>query len=244
MAAKGQGGQAMLRRLGSDPGVEVLLRKSAQARRFSLRVSRLDGRVTLSMPLHAREADALAFAEAQAGWIRRAQGNSAPMQAVVPGLPLPVEGRLLTLTEAAVRAPRIEGEALLVPRGRAAPAARAWLRHLAGERLRAASDLYAARLGLPYAGLTLRDTRSRWGSCSAEGQLMYSWRLIMAPPEVLAYVAAHEVAHLAEMNHSDRFWAGVARLMPDYARHRLWLKRQGNALHRYDFAGAGGMSAD
>ncbi|MGR3434759.1 MAG: M48 family metallopeptidase, partial [Shimia sp.] len=81
----------------------------------------------------------------------------------------------------------------------------------------------------------LRDTRSRWGSCSAAGGLNYSWRLVMAPPEVLDYVAAHEVAHLAQMNHSPRFWAEVAGLMPGYEAPRGWLRRHGADLHRYRF---------
>ncbi len=120
--------------------------------------------------------------------------------------------------------------------GRAAPARlRAWLRTRARERLADASDRHAARLGMPYRRLTLRDTRSRWGSCSAQGGLMYSWRLVMAPGDVLDYVAAHEVAHLAEMNHSPAFWNTVARLKPGYETPRRWLRENGAALHRYRF---------
>lgn len=227
--------------LTGDPPVEVILRRSARARRFSLRVSRLDGRVTLSMPAHAREAEALAFARDQADWIRRTQAQAALPVPVGLGGEVPYEGRLLTLTGAGVRAPVVEGARLLLPDDaqRAPARALAFLKLQARQRLQAASDHYAGRLGRGHGGIVLRDTRSRWGSCSAEGQLMYSWRLIMAPPEVLAYVAAHEVAHLAEMNHSGRFWAVVRRLMPDYERHRRWLKAEGNLLHRYDFTRRG-----
>src|SRR5690606_4279045 len=111
----------------------------------------------------------------------------------------------------------------------------AFLKTVARDRLATASDRYAVALGRPYGRLTLRDTRSRWGSCSAAGDLMYSWRLVMAPAEVLDYVAAHEVAHLAEMNHSPAFWDVVARLCPDYRRHRTWLRANGGALHRVRF---------
>jgi predicted metal-dependent hydrolase len=90
-------------------------------------------------------------------------------------------------------------------------------------------------LGLPFGRVTLRDTRSRWGSCTSAGDLMFSWRLIMAPSAVLDYVVAHEVAHLAEMNHSDRFWAQVERLFPDHAAPRAWLRRNGAGLHAWDF---------
>ena len=89
------------------------------------------------------------------------------------------------------------------------------------------------------ARITLRDTRSRWGSCSHEGALMYSWRLIMAPPAVLTYVAAHEVAHMLEMNHSDRFWAVVDQLYPGWEAQRRWLHTQGAALHALRFTTAG-----
>ncbi|MFM2356655.1 MAG: hypothetical protein RLZZ528_2391, partial [Pseudomonadota bacterium] len=111
----------------------------------------------------------------------------------------------------------------------------AFLRVAARTRLNAACDRFAAALGRPYSRIALRDTRSRWGSCTQDGGLMFSWRLVMAPPEVLDYVAAHEVAHLAEMNHSDAFWSVVARLYPDHARQRRWLKAEGSLLHGYRF---------
>jgi predicted metal-dependent hydrolase len=111
----------------------------------------------------------------------------------------------------------------------------AFLRALARDRLAAASDRHAARLGRGFGRLTLRDTRSRWGSCSSAGDLMFSWRLVMAPPEVLDYVAAHEVAHLAHMHHGPAFWAEVRRLYGDHRAARGWLRREGAALHRFRF---------
>ena len=115
------------------------------------------------------------------------------------------------------------------------PRLAAYLRALARDRLAAASDRHAAALRRPYRKITLRDTRSRWGSCTAQGDLMYSWRLVMAPPEVLDYVAAHEVAHLAQMNHSPAFWAVVERLYGDWRPARRWLQVEGASLHRYRF---------
>jgi predicted metal-dependent hydrolase len=106
---------------------------------------------------------------------------------------------------------------------------------MARVRLVGASDAYSERLGKSYARISIRDTRSRWGSCSSSGTLMYSWRLIMAPDVVLDYVAAHEVAHLAEMNHSAAYWDGVQRIFGDYKPARRWLKKEGNMLHRYRF---------
>ena len=227
------------RTLPGTPPVPVTLRRSARARRFSLRVSRLDGRVTLSMPARASESEALAFAGEKADWVRSILAQAAPRRTIAPGSLLPFEGRMLAVTPAAVRAVTATETALLVPGDPARMAARilAFLKFTARQRLQAESERHAGAVGRPIRAITLRDTRSRWGSCTHDGRLMYSWRLIMAPPEVLSYVAAHEVAHLVELNHSPAFWAIVARLMPDHARQRRWLRTHGSDLHRLDFGG-------
>jgi predicted metal-dependent hydrolase len=224
-----------------NPPVALTLRRSARARRLSLRVSALDGQVTLTVPHGVSEAEALGFARSRADWLRQTLAAQPDRVDIVPGAILPVEGAMLRIAPGAGRQVRLAGDVIHVPGtgDMLAPRLRAWLRARARDRLAAASDLYAARLGLGYSRLTLRDTRSRWGSCSAQGALSYSWRLILAPPEVLDYVAAHEVAHLAEMNHSPAFWAVVARLRPDYAVPRAWLRREGAGLHRYRFDRAG-----
>ena len=92
---------------------------------------------------------------------------------------------------------------------------------------------HADNLCLKARRVTVRDQKSRWGSCSSNGSLSFSWRLIMAPPHVLDYVAAHEVAHLREMNHGPRFWALVAKTMPQCDESKRWLRTFGNELHRY-----------
>ena len=92
---------------------------------------------------------------------------------------------------------------------------------------------HAARLGVRPKRIVLRDQSSRWGSCSTTRVLSFSWRLILAPPHVLDYVAAHEVAHLAQMNHGPKFWALVARTMPQMEEARAWLRVYGMDLHRY-----------
>lgn len=223
--------------LPGDPPIQITMRRSARARRYSLRVSQLDGRVTLTVPHGAPEAEGLSFARAKAGWIRAQLAAQAPTRAVALGGGVPFEGGHLPIRAGQVRGARLTGGVLYVPDDPAQAAARvrAFLKTQARERLVQASDHYAARLGKPYGRITLRDTRSRWGSCSSRGDLMYSWRLIMAPPEVLAYVAAHEVAHLAEMNHSPAFWAQVERLFPDHAAPRRWLRDNGADLHRVHF---------
>ncbi|MFP4003729.1 MAG: M48 family metallopeptidase, partial [Alphaproteobacteria bacterium] len=108
-----------------------------------------------------------------------------------------------------------------------------WLRREARIDLCARVWLHAAAIGERPSRITVRDTKSRWGSCSQEGALSFSWRLILAPPGVLDYVAAHETAHLKYMNHGPRFQALLRRLAPDTERHEGWLREQGPDLHRY-----------
>ena len=222
-----------------NPPVEVHLRRSAQARRFSLRVSRLDGKVTLSLPTRARESEAMAFLTAQEGWLRKTLSKmpDSLSEKVGLGTVLPIEGRPLRLEQGLGRTIRVEDDRLLVPGDPTQAGARvaAWAKVLARDRLARASTHYAALLGRSYSKLSLRDTRSRWGSCSHDGTLMYSWRLIMAPASVLDYVAAHEAAHLVEMNHSGAYWDIVTRIYPGWKRQRGWLHDQGQTLHRWRF---------
>lgn len=221
--------------LEGDPPIAVDLRRSPRARRLTLRVAARDGRVTLTVPSAVRAREAMDFAQSKQGWIETQLGKVAPETPIEIGGKVPIEGQTFEIALAPIRAPRLEGGALLLPKRSAARPGRAiaaFLKLLARERLAVASDFYAAELGTAYNKLTLRDPRTRWGSCSARGALMYSWRLAMAPPAVLRYVAAHEVAHLREMNHSPAFWAVVGQLMPDYQHHRAWLRREGTRLQR------------
>ncbi len=105
------------------------------------------------------------------------------------------------------------------------------LKALARADLLAAVERHAAALGRRPARVVLRDTTSRWGSCSSRGTLSFSWRLVLAPPFVLDYLAAHEVAHLAEMNHGPVFWDHCRRLCPRSDEARAWLKANGAGLH-------------
>ena len=108
-----------------------------------------------------------------------------------------------------------------------------YLRREAQRDLSAASRRAAELLGVSVKRISVRDQSSRWGSCSTTGVLSYSWRLILAPPFVLDYLAIHEVAHLVEMNHSPRFWRLVNRMCPDAERAKVWLDTHGADLHRY-----------
>ena len=223
--------------LDGDPPIPLILRRSTRSTRISLRISQLDGRVTLTMPARLPERDALEFARSKEAWIRKHLAARGASVQVAVGAQIPLGGRMFTITPGSGRRVEIGAESIAVPGApeRVGKRLAAYLKEVARDRLAGASDDYAARLGRSYTRLSLRDTRSRWGSCTSDGGLMFSWRLIMTPPEVLDYVAAHEVAHLAEMNHSTAFWAGVERIYGDYKAPRKWLRTHGSDLHRYRF---------
>ncbi|ABD53756.1 M48 family metallopeptidase [Jannaschia sp. CCS1] len=222
--------------LPGDPPVEVMLRRNARAKRFSLRVSRSDGRVSLSLPTWAPESEALAFLREREDWVREHLGRSPGVLRAQIGAEIPVCGIPRAVVAGTGRAARFVDGALQVPEGpREGPRLKALLSAMARERLSEAVAIHAAAIGKRYGRMTLRDPRSRWGSCSSKGDLMFSWRLIMAPPAVLDYVAAHEVAHLVEMNHSARFWALCKQLCPTTDQHRRWMRAHGAELLAWRF---------
>lgn len=221
-----------------DGDIPVALRRSARARRMTLRVARAGGEVVLTLPVSVSLAEGRAFAESRAGWLRKTRAAAPQTSAVRAGSLIPVGGRMLRLTPTATRLVGIDGEHLIYPTHRpVGPTVSAWLKQMARNRLALACDRYARQIGRPYRALSLRDTRSRWGSCTHDGRLMFSWRLAMAPPEVLDYVAAHEVAHLRHMDHSPAFWAATGSLMPDYETRRQWLRQNGHELLAFTFDG-------
>lgn len=220
-----------------NPPIEVALRQSRRARRMSLRVSRLDGRVSITVPPSAAQSEVLNFLLSKEGWLQRHITDVAPVSIPQIGGSLLFQGEALPIRAATVKRPIIRNAEVLAPAntpdlGRKLAA---MLKARAREELMGRSQFHVAKLDRRFAKITLRDTRSRWGSCSSTGALMYSWRLIMAPPDVLDYVVAHEVAHLVEMNHSPRFWALVENLKPDFKDHKAWLRTHGDSLHAVRF---------
>lgn len=222
-------------RLTGAPDVSVAVRRSSRARRISLRVSSLDGRVTLTMPSGTPERVGRAFAEEKARWLKEAVGKVMAPVPVVLGTTLPIAGTPHLVVRGAGRSARLGSTTIEAPPGREGPAIEALLKGLARDSLTSAVDRYARALGRSPGRITLRDPRSRWGSCSAEGNLMFSWRLVLAPRQVLDYVAAHEVAHLAHMDHSSAFWSAVEQLYGDHKSQRDWLRDEGAGLHRFRF---------
>lgn len=89
---------------------------------------------------------------------------------------------------------------------------------------------FAAKMDVTYGRISIRAQKTRWGSCSGQGNLNFNWKLILMPPEILDYVVVHELAHRKQMNHSKLFWAEVERILPDYERRRRWLKENGGCV--------------
>lgn len=218
-----------------DPDITVRLRPNSRARRFTLRMVE-HGQAVLTLPFGVEPSDALAFLERNRGWLARAQARCPAHIAVAHGVAVPVDGVPRRVEEGRGARIALTGDQLSLPAGASpGPAVAAWLKRRARARLTPMAEEFADTLGRDLSGISLRDTRSRWGSCTSSGRLNFSWRLAMAPEAVQRYLAAHEAAHLAEMNHSPRFWAVLERLLPDYAEPQAWLKREGRALHRYRF---------
>lgn len=221
--------------------VPVRLRRSSGARSMSIRLDPQDGAVLLVLPDFVTTAQGMAFVCSKADWLRQrleAMPQTRPFQ---PGASIPylgVEHRLFH-DPAARRGVWLEDGAIHVSGGEAYFQRRLgdWLKARALAEISRLAQPMAACLqselgGRPLGRISLRDTRSRWGSCSSRGDLSFSWRLILTPPEVLHYVVAHEAAHLVEMNHSPAFWNIVERLAPGARLFRVWLKRHGAELHR------------
>ncbi len=218
------------------PPIEVRLKRNPRAKRLTLRLSRLDGKATLTIPTRISDAKAHDFLAEQEQWLRTQLAKSVNRQSVEIGGTVPFLGQPHMLQAATTKLIRAQDGHITINPTQTGPRLRAFMKTEARNALAPLIHKYAAQISRPINRLTLRDTRSRWGSCSVEGNLMFSWRLVMAPPEVLDYVAAHEVAHLAEMNHSSDFWAVVQLLMPDYKTHRHWLREHGAGLHAIDFS--------
>lgn len=226
----------------------VAVKRVGSARRFTLRVKAATAEAVLTIPARASLRSAQGFAERHADWIgARLRALPGPIP-IRDGGVIPVRGvdHRIVLAAAAQesrgrRAAELRsnggvGECEIRVSGdhhAAGAAVGVLLKREAMLDLRAAVLRHAATVERDVARVVVRDTRSRWGSCSGRGTLSFSWRLIMAPPFVLDYLAAHEVAHLRHMDHSAAFWTLVGRLSPRVADAEAWLKTKGQHLHRF-----------
>ncbi len=226
-------------RLVRVPGttIEIPARRSDRARRVSLNM-RLDGQgVELVLPRRATYAEGLAFAAQHRQWITACLSRVEPHLPFTPGAILPYLGDELIIRHCPTRRGGVwrEEDGLMVT-GQPEHLSRRvhdWLRREARREMAARAYEKAAIIQRAVGPVSVRDTRTRWGSCSVKGGLSFSWRLVMAPEAVLDYVVAHEVAHLRHHDHSLAFWQTAATLTADMAAPRDWLRQHGPALQLY-----------
>jgi len=216
----------------------VTFLRSARARRASLRVDPAHRRIVLTAPVRMSRAVAVAFAHQQAGWIAVRLKRLPARRPFVDGAELPLFGapHVVRHRPDARGTVWIEGAEIHVA-GRPEHLARRLRDWLMGEMRRRLVPLVHAKaqsVERTVRRITLRDNRSRWGSCGPDGGLSFSWRLVFAPAEVMDYLVAHEVAHLVHMNHGPRFWA-LARSLCNgpIEAPQAWLKAHGETLLQY-----------
>jgi predicted metal-dependent hydrolase len=247
--------RALLYRRPSEPSVVqvvfdraiylVRLRRHRQARRYTLRIDAASREVVLTMPPRGSVKEAKEFAQKHGGWIAARLKRLPEAAPFAHGVSVPLRGEPHRIVHR--RGERgtvwvetdVSGARLLCVAGEPPHVDRRisdYLKREAQRDLEAASRRYAGKLGVSFKRISVRDQSSRWGSCSNTRVLSFSWRLILAPPHVLDYLAAHEVCHLVELNHSVRFWRLVKRLYPNVEPAKAWLDVHGSDLHRYGLA--------
>jgi predicted metal-dependent hydrolase len=221
----------------------LTIKENRRATRITLRIEPGGRALALTVPTGLRKHEIEDFLHRHQGWLltklaKFSNDNALSDGGLVPirGVPHRIEhtGNLRGITEAIV----VDGQPVLRVSGMSDHLSRrlsAFLKKEARKDIEALVAQHAATIRKPVKSITMKDTRSRWGSCSWDGNLSFSWRIVMAPPLVIDYLAAHEVAHLKEMNHGPQFWALCKDLCPRMDEARRWLKQHGSQLHAIDF---------
>ena len=217
--------------------ISVVIKRNVQAKRLILRVDESLGLPILVLPSRTSIVQGERFLRDHLEWLQERLKRLAPPAPFADGVVFPLRGTpcrivarrgrgIVTLERSdAGQVLSVPGEAEFLQRR-----VTEWLRREARRDLERAVARHSEALGRKPGGVRIADPKSRWGSCSSKGVLTFSWRLVMAPPRVLDYLAAHEVAHLREMNHGQKFWVWVGKLDPDFEAAREWLNKSGVAL--------------
>ncbi|CTQ56935.1 hypothetical protein LP7551_05499 [Roseibium album] len=222
--------------------VRIRLKANPRAQRYLLRLPADRSGPVLTVPKGGNLARAERFARQNIGWLVARLQDRPDHIAFMSGETIPLRGEdHIIVPTGGLRGVVSAGHsddgspALFVPGAEDHLPRKLtnWLKEAARKDLTERADVHAKKIGKKIAALSIRDTKSRWGSCASNGRLSFSWRLVLAPPEILDYVAAHEVAHLQEMNHSDRFWNLCEKLAPQTPQARIWLKENGAHLHGF-----------
>lgn len=213
--------------------IPLEVRRSSSSRRITLRFNPQTDAMLLTMPSHCRASHAHEFLTSRQDWIREHIGTLPPRIPLTFGTTLEVLGEELTIHSAMQKTRKKKILPILASPGRCEAIAREVLSHMLLKYISPKAKRFAKKIGKEIDTITIRDPHTRWGSCTHDGKLMFSWRLVFAPKFVVDYLVAHEVAHLRYHNHSPRFWQTVEEILPRYREGREWLKDNGVLLQRY-----------
>lgn len=216
----------------------LVIRRHQRAKRICLRYNPTNHAISLTLPRHTRVSDGLIFLMQKSEWLVETLHDMPSKKQIKPGVVIPLLGKRVRIKHdpEIKRSWMIRDDTLFVSGERDAFSENVTLalRKIASQTLTTLALRYGAMIGRRINRVTVRDTRSRWGSCSSTARLSFSYRLIFAPKEVMEYVVAHEVAHLRHMNHSQAFWNCVESICPDYEAAKDWLKLHGKDLYRFN----------
>jgi predicted metal-dependent hydrolase len=236
---------APLERTHEVAGRSLLLRivENDRAKRLTLRIDAGGQGLRITVPPGLRRGEVEKFLDRHRGWLEQRLAKVPDRPQVRPGIRIPVRGVPHMIVHEPGKRGTVEvsrdetgpvlivhGDRLHLPRRIAD-----FLKREAKREIETLVDKHTEAVGRKAKAIRFKDTSSRWGSCTSDGSLSFSWRIMMAPPPVINYLVAHEVAHLKEMNHGPKFWKLCGELCPDTDRCKAWLKRNGGALQAIAF---------
>ncbi|MEE2694239.1 MAG: SprT family zinc-dependent metalloprotease [Pseudomonadota bacterium] len=219
-----------------DVPFPVKLKRNRRARKISLTIDAVEGGALLVLPIRATLQEGENFLQRQTTWILEELGRLPPHRPFNDGATFPLLGKQHRIRHLPLLPAQIQPEGQdLVVGGYTEPNTKVikWLKEFAKSSLKEASISKAKSLKVRPPQISIRDPKTRWGSCSQGGSISFSWRLVLAPPWVMDYVISHEIAHILQFNHSNEFWALVRSVCPRYKLAKLWLKTNGPLLLRY-----------
>ncbi|MBR2922788.1 MAG: M48 family metallopeptidase [Alphaproteobacteria bacterium] len=216
---------------------DVKVKKTSVAKKLVLRIDTKDHCAILSIPKYCLRKQALKFLQENEVWIINTLANLPKLSNFADGDEISVFGKIYKIChENKHKGTRFEGDLLKVGGDKVFLHRRVkdFLKKEAVDKLAEISIKTAEKIGVKIASVTVKDTKSRWGSCSTKGNINYNWRIVLAPKEVIDYLVCHEVSHLKHPNHSTDFWSTVESLCPSYKDSRNWLKTHGKELYKYN----------
>ena len=218
---------------------KIRINRLRRARRITLRVCQVTGELRVTTPLKVELGAVKDFINRNLDWIMTQIKAVSPLIPISEGTFLPIFGKeRALLVEGSFKNKYCLSDGILKVKSDDlvfSQSIKRALTQIAEEFFIKSCNEYAQKIEVSFSKISIRDPKSRWGSCSSEKKMMFSWRLVMAPKDISSYVAAHEVAHLIHMNHSKEFWKVVNYLCPSYLNHRTWLRNNGRKLHKFVF---------